>query len=80
MTSVLRFYLEVWQLSHAGPELLGRGPQHPEDPEQLVNLGVALEQRPPVDHLGEDGSDAPNVDGAGVLWAAEENLQILPNY
>ena len=77
MTLVSWCYLEVWQLSNAGPEILGGSPQHPEDPEQLVNLGVALEQRPPVDHLGEDGSDAPNVDRAGVLWAAEENLQIF---
>ena len=69
------YHLEVWQLGDAGPQVLGGRPQHPEDPEQLVNLGVALEQRPPVHHLSVDGADTPDVDGTGILGAAEENLE-----
>ena len=34
--------LEVRQLGDAGPDVLVRGPQHPEDAEQLVNLRISL--------------------------------------
>ena len=69
------FNLKVWELGYSRPELLGGGSEHSEDPEQLIYLGVSLEQRPPVDHLGEDGAHAPDVKRAGVLRAAEENLK-----
>ena len=68
------FNLEIWELGHSRPELLGGGSEHPEDPEELIYLRVSLEQRPPVDHLGEDGADAPDVKWTGVLGAAKENL------
>ena len=67
-------YLEVWELCDSGPEILGGGSEHPEDPEQLIYLRVSLEQRPSVDHLSEDGADAPDVKWTGVLGAAKENL------
>ena len=33
-----------------------------------------LEERPPVHHLGKDGPDWPDVDGAGVLGGTKEHL------
>ena len=69
------FNLEIWELGYSRPELLGGGSEHSEDPEELIYLRVSLEQRPPVDHLGEDGADAPDVQRAGVLGAAKKNLK-----
>ena len=43
--------LEVWQLSDTGPDVLGGSAHDAEDTEQLVNLGVALEQWLLVGHL-----------------------------
>ena len=34
--------LEVRKLGDTGPDVLVRGPQHPEDAEQLVNLRISL--------------------------------------
>ena len=68
-------HLEVRQLSDSGPEILSGSFEDSEDPEQLVDLGITLKQRSPVDHLGVDGSDGPDVDGAGVLRRAEQNLR-----
>ena len=34
-----------------------------------------LEERPPVHHLGKDGPDRPDVDGAGVLGGTKEHLR-----
>ena len=69
------FNLEIWELGYSRPELLGGGSEHSEDPEQLIYLRVSLEQRPSVDHLGEDGADAPDVNRTGVLGAAKKNLK-----
>ena len=38
------FYLEIWEGSDPGPDLLRGGSEHAEDSEELVNLGVALEK------------------------------------
>lgn len=35
---------------------------------------AAAEQRPAGEHLGEDAAHSPEVDGVGVLAAAEEDL------
>ena len=43
--------LEVGQRGDAGPDVLGGGAHDAEDAEQLVDLGVALEQRLLVGHL-----------------------------
>ena len=43
--------LEVWELRDAGPDVLGGGTHDAEDAEELVDLGVALEQRLLVGHL-----------------------------
>jgi hypothetical protein len=51
--------LEVRQLRHARPRLLSGRPQRAEYLEELVNLRVAREQRPVVDHLHEDAADGP---------------------
>ena len=67
-------YLEVRELRDPGPQVLGGRPQHSEDSEELIDLGVSLEERAPVDHLGVDRADGPDVNGAGVLGTAEQNL------
>ena len=43
--------LEVWELRDAGPDVLGGRAHDAEDAEELVDLGVALEQRLLVRHL-----------------------------
>uniref|UniRef100_A0A147BDZ8 Putative secreted protein n=1 Tax=Ixodes ricinus TaxID=34613 RepID=A0A147BDZ8_IXORI len=67
--------LVIWQLGHTWPRVLGRSAQRPEDAEELVNLRVAVEERPLVDHLNEDARDAPNVNGGGVAGRAEQYLR-----
>ncbi len=47
----------------------------PEDAEQLVNLGVTVEQRLLGEHLGKDASNGPDVHGPGVASAAQEDLR-----
>ena len=42
---------EVGELSHARPDILGGSAHDAEDAEQLIDLGVALEQRLLVCHL-----------------------------
>ena len=68
-------YLEVREMGHSRPEILGGSLENSEDPEQLVNLRVSLEEGPPVDHLCVDGSDGPDVDGTGILRGAEQKLR-----
>ena len=43
-------------------------------PEQLINLGVTLEQWLPVHHLSVDSSDAPDINGTGVLDKSENEI------
>ena len=47
--------LEVRELRDAGPDVLGGRAHDAEDPEQLVDLRVALEQRLLVRHLKKSG-------------------------
>ena len=67
-------HLEVRQLSDSGPEILSGSFEDSEDPEQLVDLGITLKQRSPVDHLGVDGSNGPDVDGTRILGGSEQNF------
>lgn len=46
----------------------------PEDPEELVYLRVAVEERLLGGQLGEDGADAPHVHGRGVARGAQQDL------
>ena len=55
----------------AGPVLLGGGPEHGEDPAQLVRLVVAGEQRLPGDQLRQDAAAAPDVHWGGVCGAQQ---------
>ena len=41
---------------------------------ELVDFRITREERVEVEHLGEDASDAPNVDPRGVVGGAEEDL------
>lgn len=66
--------LEVREGCNAWPIGLGRSAQDAEDLEDLVNLGVAGEQRLAGGHLGENAADRPHVDTGGVLATTEQNL------
>ena len=44
-----------------------RGPEHVEDEGELVMVVAAGEEGSPVEHLGEDAADGPDVDGLRVL-------------
>lgn len=46
----------------------------PEDVEELVDLRVAVEERPTRVQLGEDAPDAPEVESERVTRLAHENL------
>jgi len=45
-----------------------------EDLEDLVNFGVAREQRLSSTHLSKDGSHGPHIHACGVLSATEKNF------
>lgn len=47
----------------------------PEDLEDLVNLGIAREERLAGTHLGEDAADGPHVNAGGVLASTEQDLR-----
>ena len=57
-----------------GPRVIVGRAEDAKDAKQLVDLGVAREQRRLVDHLGEYAPDGPRVDGRGVVPGAEQNL------
>jgi len=67
--------LEVREGGDAGPLGLGRGAEHAEDLEDLVDLAVAREQGLARRHLREDAPHAPHVDARAVLPAAEQDLR-----
>lgn len=46
----------------------------PEDPEDLINLGITGEERLAHDHLGKDAADRPHVDARRVVTRAEEDF------
>lgn len=66
--------LVVGERADTGPRLLSRRTQLTEDAKQLIDLGVAREERLLGDHLDEDARDRPDVDRSRVLATAEENL------
>jgi len=67
--------LEVGKGGHARPDLLVRRSKHAEDAEQLINLTISREERILRQHLGEDATQAPNVDRRGVVARAKQNLR-----
>jgi len=67
--------LVVGEGGDARPDVLGRGSKGPEDFENLVDFRVAREEGVAGDHLGEDAANAPDIDGDGVVLAAEEDLR-----
>ena len=66
--------LEIGERGHAGPVCFGRSAEDAEDLEDLVNFGVAWEQRLAGGHLSEDAANGPHVDTSGVLATTEQNL------
>ena len=64
----------VTKAGDAGPDILRGRAEQLEDVQELLQLGVAGEQRLLPRQLGEDAPDAPDVDGGGVVGASEENL------
>ncbi len=46
----------------------------PEDLEDLIDFGVAREERPPSTHLGENAADRPHVDASRILSSSEKDL------
>mmetsp|Transcript_25471 Transcript_25471/g.78404 ORF Transcript_25471/g.78404 Transcript_25471/m.78404 type:complete len:353 (-) Transcript_25471:83-1141(-) len=65
---------EVGEARDAGPRgLVGRA-EDAEDSEQLVDFGIAREERATRSHFSEDAADGPEVDRRGVVLAAEQDL------
>lgn len=66
--------LEVWEGCHTRPVGLSWSAKNAEDLEDLVDLGVAWEERFAGGHLGEDAANGPHVDTSGVLTTTEQNF------
>ena len=64
----------VLQLGDTGPHGLIRGSELAENFEKLIDLRISGEEWSLGDHLDEDGSHGPDVDGGGVGGAAEEDF------
>ena len=47
----------------------------PEDPEQLIDLGITMEQGPLLDHLGENTTNRPDIDWSWVARCAKQDLR-----
>ena len=61
----------TWQLRPARHALLVWRTNQLEDAHALVNVGLALQDRLLLKHLGEDAANAPHVDGGCVLLEGE---------
>mmetsp|Transcript_15888 Transcript_15888/g.18402 ORF Transcript_15888/g.18402 Transcript_15888/m.18402 type:complete len:329 (-) Transcript_15888:80-1066(-) len=59
---------------HGHDLLFGRGSQHLDDLDELVDAGLAWEQRLAQQQLGDHAADAPHVDDRVVVGAAEDQL------
>lgn len=60
---------------NSGPSRIIRGSKDAKDFEDLVDFGVAREERTTGDHLGEDAADGPSVNSGGVLLATQQNFR-----
>ena len=67
--------LEIRERLDARPVSLGGSAQDAEDLEDLIDLGIAWEERLAGRHLGEDAADRPHVDASRVLTTTEKNLR-----
>lgn len=67
-------FLEVTQLQGILPVVLVRRPKDLEDPEDLVNFRIAVEQRLFLSKFSKDTTDAPGVNWDGVSFLAEQDL------
>ena len=68
----------VPQPRNPGPHILAGRSEELEDVEELLELGVAREERLLARELGEDATHGPDVHRRGVVRAAEENLGLYP--
>lgn len=66
--------LEVGKGGDTRPDLLVRRSKRAEDAEELVNLTISREECVFRQHLGEDATQAPNVDGGRVVARSKQNL------
>ena len=66
--------LEVWEGCHTRPVCLSWSAKNAEDLEDLVDFGVAWEERLAGGHLGEDAANGPHVDTSRVLTTTEQNF------
>ena len=71
----LRELVPVAQARDARPDALAGRAEQLEDVQQLLQLGVAREQRLLARELGEDGAHGPHVHGRGVVAPAQQNLR-----
>jgi len=55
--------------------LHARRPQHLQDERELVVIILAWEERLPAQHLSQDASHAPDVDGFGVFFEGEHDFR-----
>lgn len=66
--------LEVGHRSDTGPNLLVGGSEDAEDAEELVNLAISGEEGVLGQHLSEDATQAPDIDGRRVVTSSKQNL------
>ena len=74
-TPLWKLRFEIIVLECLWPVICIRCALHLEYFENLIYFGVANEESFSLCHLGEDATNAPYVDGRGVLLAAEQDLR-----
>ena len=67
-------WLKVGQAEGIWPVILVWCSQHLEDFEYLIDLRIAHEERPPLDHLCENASGRPQIYTQGVCLLAKQDL------
>ena len=67
--------MPVLELGDSGPHGLVGSPEHLEDVQQLLNLGLAREHGRLSDELREDAPDGPHVHRGGVQRGSQEDLR-----
>lgn len=65
---------EIVQFQRIWPVILIGGAQDFENFEDLIDLGVSHEERPTLDHLGEDAAGRPEIDAQTVGFLAQKDL------
>lgn len=66
--------LVVRQRCNSRPDLLGRCSEDAEHAEELIDFGVALEERLSCCHFSENATDGPDINGTRVALASEKDF------